>query len=337
MANDVENSANRVKQRPLRMLLVEDNPDDVELCLRLMRKTYPDVHCDVVQRPLEFARRIRTARYDVILSDYALGPWTGLDAFNLMRKAGRDVPFILLTGALGDERAIECITSGITDYVLKDHPERLAVAISRALEQRELFEQHERAERTLRESEAKFQMLAEAIPAATFIEQGTRCCYVNRAAERITGYSREELSGMNFWELLLPDSRHAVAKRATTRFDDGSVSRCEIQIRTKQRQSRWLDVTVGMFQLDGGLAALITAFDISERKRAEYELADLGNHGLSAGPRASTPDMTPLRVSGNLPKGGRQCTEFIIANCQTVLAVSLPAITSASTPKLPGS
>ena len=130
MANDVENSANRVKQRPLRVLLVEDNPDDVELCLHIMRKTYPDVHCDVVQRPLEFARRIRTAHYDVILSDYALGPWTGLDVFNLMRKAGRDLPFILLTGALGDERAIECITSGITDYVLKGHPERLAVAIS---------------------------------------------------------------------------------------------------------------------------------------------------------------------------------------------------------------
>ena len=91
---------------------------------------------------------------------------------------------------------------------------------------------------------------------------------------------------MNFWELLLPDSRDAVIKRAATRFDDDrSVSRCEIQIRTKQRQSRWLDITVGMFQLDGGLAALITAFDISERKRAEYDLADLGNHDLSARPQ----------------------------------------------------
>lgn len=75
----------------------------------------------------------------MILSDYALGPWNGVEAFNLMRKAERNTPFILVTGTLDDARAIECVQSGITDYVLKDHPERLPFAISRALEEREHF------------------------------------------------------------------------------------------------------------------------------------------------------------------------------------------------------
>ena len=116
----------------LRVLLVEDNADDALLCKRLLRTAYPGIRCDVVETPEEFAQQIRSTFYDVILSDYSLVSWTGVDAFNLMRTTGRDIPFILVTGALDDARAIECVKSGITDYILKDHPERLPFAITHA-------------------------------------------------------------------------------------------------------------------------------------------------------------------------------------------------------------
>jgi len=262
----------------LRVLIAEDNPDDAALCQRLLRKDYPEARCDVVQTPQEFSRQIRTAYYDVILADYALGPWTGVDAFNLMWNAGRDIPFILVTGALGDERAIECVKSGITDYILKDNPARLPLAISRALEERELLKAHMRAERALKESEAKFRSLAEATSAGTFVEEGQSCSYVNHAAARITGYDRLELLEMNFYEMVVPESRDIVFEKAGRPH---LTSRCELQILTKQRGARWLDVTIGMVQVEESPATLITVFDVSERKRQEKEILNLDPNRFS--------------------------------------------------------
>ncbi len=260
----------------LRILVIEDNPDDAALCQRLLRKTYPEACCKVVQAPEEFSRQIRSSYYDVILSDYALGSWTGIDAFNLMRETGRDVPFILVTGALDDARAIECVHSGITDYILKDHPERLPLAISRALEEKELLREHKRAELALKDGEEKFRMLADAISAGAFIEQESRCFYANGPAERITGYDRNELLKMSFWDLLVAESRNSVIENLTQALDDErSMFRYELRMVTKQRDSRWLDVTIGLLSLEGGPSALITAFDISERKRQEIEILKL--------------------------------------------------------------
>jgi PAS domain S-box-containing protein len=260
----------------LRVLLVEDNPDDAALSLRLLRKCYPDIHCEIVDTREQFSHQVRSTYYDVILADYALGSWNGVDAFNLMRKAGRDAPFILVTGALDDARAAECVKTGITDYILKDRPERLPLAVSRALQERELLKQHDRAERALEAGEKYFRVLADASFAATLAEKGSHCFYANRPAERITGYSRDELVGMSFWGMVAPESRQSVIGNVTQRADKDRTLRYELPIATKQRNSKWLDVTIGVFQLqENTVGTLITAFDISERKRQEKEILNI--------------------------------------------------------------
>lgn len=267
-SSELQDSPSEATQ--LRILLVEDNADDAELCLLHLRKTNKDIHIDVVSTPDTFASRLQQQVYDVVLSDYALGSWTGLDVLNQLRSERHDIPFILVTGALGEERAVECMRNGVSDYVLKGRLERLPVAISKALDEKRLRCEREHAELSLQESEAKFRALAESIPAATFIQQGTHCCYVNHAAEQITGYSREELGEMTFWQLVHPDSR----KNAVGGAPDGSGVRYELKILTKDSSTRWLDVTLTMFNHDGALAALITAFDITNRKRAEEGFAN---------------------------------------------------------------
>jgi len=146
------------------------------------------------------------------------------------------------------------------------------VAISRVLEEKNLRDENRRSENTLRESEAKFRALADAIPAAIFIEEHGKFVYVNRAAEEISGYNWDELMALSFCQLVHPDSKDAVIEHHTKRGDsEQSPYRVEIMIQPKGREPRWVDITVGTFTRDGSPATLTTAFDISERKRANRE------------------------------------------------------------------
>jgi len=133
----------------LRVLMVEDNPTDVELVLLTLRKDGFEVSSDVVQTVEEFTRRIQRTNYDLILADYNLPQWSGMEALEILRRQNLDVPLIVVTGYLGDEKAVECIKQGATDCVLKDHLARLPPSVSRALEERRLRELRRQSEKEL--------------------------------------------------------------------------------------------------------------------------------------------------------------------------------------------
>ena len=151
----------RTGGRPVRVLFIEDDPADVELSLRELSRAGFFVQADVVQTPAELADRMGAAGYDLVLVDYRLPEWTGLDALDLLRREGSSLPVILVTGVIGDEAAVECLKRGATDYVLKDHLERLPLAVRRALEDQSLREAQKRAEEALRLSEASKRSLIE--------------------------------------------------------------------------------------------------------------------------------------------------------------------------------
>jgi diguanylate cyclase (GGDEF)-like protein/PAS domain S-box-containing protein len=118
--------------------------------------------------------------------------------------------------------------------------------------------------------DANFRTLAEAIACAIFISHGKRLHYVNHAAEIITGYAREELFSMNFWDLVHPDCRELVLNRGDARH--GSARQYEVKILTKNGDERWLDISTTMIEFDGTLSSLVSAFDLTERKHAEEEV-----------------------------------------------------------------
>jgi signal transduction histidine kinase len=145
LASETENS----NDSKLRVLVVEDDPADAELTLRELRRGGFDVCSEVVQTPEEFLVRIRANCPQIVLADYNLGHWRGMEALEIIRREGLDVPLILVSGALGDVTAVECIKQGATDYVLKDSLARLPVSIRRALRDQRQRELRQRAEKNL--------------------------------------------------------------------------------------------------------------------------------------------------------------------------------------------
>jgi signal transduction histidine kinase len=133
----------------LRVLQLEDDPTDAELVLRALEKDGLAVSSDITQSAEGFLHQVRSHAYDVILADYNLPQWSGLEALALMRKEGLDIPLILVTGSLGDVTAVECIKQGATDYVLKDRLAGLSVSVQRALHEKELRQQHRQAQEAL--------------------------------------------------------------------------------------------------------------------------------------------------------------------------------------------
>jgi signal transduction histidine kinase len=133
----------------LRVLLLEDNPLDSELTLLELRNGGFTVFADVATNAEEFTQQVKTNQYHIVLADYTLPQWTGMEGLQVLRGQALDIPFILVTGSLGEEKAVECLKQGATDYILKDRISRLPLAVRRALEEKQLRQERKEAEASL--------------------------------------------------------------------------------------------------------------------------------------------------------------------------------------------
>src|ERR1700733_3003621 len=119
LAQPVAPSPESRRARALRVLYVEDSADDAKLSIRQLEQAGFSPTADIVDSPGPFAEALRSASYDVVLADNNVPGWSGMEALEMLQHHGRDVPFILVTGSLGEEPAVEFIKKGATDYVLK--------------------------------------------------------------------------------------------------------------------------------------------------------------------------------------------------------------------------
>ncbi|HXN23309.1 MAG TPA: diguanylate cyclase [Candidatus Dormibacteraeota bacterium] len=268
ISNYVE--ASGTLQAPLQLLVIEDSRDDFDLAVRALENAQLHVNAVKVASRESFTSLVATHTYDVILADYRLPGWTGIEALEFLKAQGNDTPLILVTGALGEEKAIECIKRGVADLILKNRLSALPAAVCRAISERTMRVVKKKAETSLRESEARFRTLADSIASAVLIYQGTECQYTNRTAQRLTGYSEKELLDLTSWDLVHPASRSLVVDRGLSGVRDiqGS-TRYETKILTKQGEVRVWDVTLGKIEIEGEAAGLVTALDITESKAAE--------------------------------------------------------------------
>lgn len=148
---------------PVQLLLIENDPNDIELCLNELKKEGIAARAELVQTRQEFINQVQEKPFDLILADYNLPNWKGTDAIPILQQLGVDIPVIVLTGFLGEENAVECFKLGAVDVVFKEHLARLPEAVRRALRETALrFEAHQ-AKVELAEANRKLKVQVEEL------------------------------------------------------------------------------------------------------------------------------------------------------------------------------
>ncbi|MGD9977309.1 MAG: response regulator [Bacteroidales bacterium] len=183
--------------KPVKILLLEDVETDAQLAEREVKKTIPHYELKWVDNKEDFIDALNKFCPEIIISDYQLPSFDGLSALKIKQLYRPGIPFIIFTGSINEDTAVECMKAGATDYIIKEHLKRLGPAITSALEQKEILSA---TEKELIQSEEKFHRLADNMPDIIYnvgLEPNKHFEYINPAAETITGYSISEFYSNN--------------------------------------------------------------------------------------------------------------------------------------------
>jgi len=257
----------------IRVLIVEDLPTDAELSERVVRDVLPASEFLRVETREDFLSALETFTPDVILCDFKLPDFDAMSALKLALELAPETPFIVVTGSMNEDTAVESMKAGAWDYVIKEHLKRLGPAVLGVLEQSRLRRERRLAHEALRESEARYRLLTEMSPLAIIAHIKGKIMFANPAAVLLLAASRsEDLEGKAAIDLVHPDDRGIAQERIEKILTLGSVGpgvyrwvRLDGQVITVEAVGR-------MAEKLGEMTVLTVLQDITERRRAEEAL-----------------------------------------------------------------
>ena len=187
--------------KTLKILFLEDFLPDVQINVANLRKENLEFQYRVVSTEQEFQQEVLNYQPDIVLSDFNLPQYTGLEALNFLKENHPDIPFIMVTGSLDEETAADCIKQGAWDYVIKGHIVRLGPAVKNALTRKEEIQQKERAEEDKKASEIKFEQFAQMLPEVVCeLDLEGNLIFVNEKAYEVFGYTHQQFqNGINIY------------------------------------------------------------------------------------------------------------------------------------------
>lgn len=263
-------------EKELKILVLEDIQTDAELVIFEIKKNEIKFNYKRVETEIEFREALYTYKPDIILSDYNLPQFTGMQALEIRNKLYPQIPFILVTGTLNEIIAVDCMKAGADDYILKDNLTRLGTAIKSALKKKEAIENKIIAEKALIVSEAKYQDLYDNAPdmfASIDIATGI-LIQCNQTYASKTGYTKEELLGSNHLRMYHPDSVLIVKDAMISFLEKGEVHNLELEIQRKDGSYFNVNLSATAIRDKSGKIVSTRAIfhDITERKIAEQQL-----------------------------------------------------------------
>src|ERR1051325_2002250 len=266
----------------LRILLVEDSDDDALLLLRqLKRGGYELIH-DRVDSSDDLKNALDKQGWDIVISDYAMPGFSGLDALRIVQEKGLDVPFLLVSGQIGEDMAVAAMKAGAHDYLMKDKLARLVPAVERELREAEVRRARKRADLALRESEERFRQLGENIGAVFFMSENPsddspgHVSYVSPAYERIWGRSRQEIyQNPRDWLEAVHPADLARVLESFPKMVRGEFNE-DFRIVRPDGRVRWIHLRVFPVLNDAGAVYRVAglAEDITEREESAQKLRE---------------------------------------------------------------
>ena len=246
----------------LRILNLEDELTDAELNQAMLSARWPECELVRVGTRNEFVQALEAGGFDLILSDYTIPGFDGRSALQLARERRPEVPFIFVSGTIGEDTAIEALKNGATDYVLKHRPIRLIPAVDRALKEMQERDECTRAEEAMRQSEYKYRELFESLGDGAFLadENSGKIIDTNRMAEAMIGCSRAEILGHKQNEFLALDNIRPVpgVKDHTIAF--------ECQMIPRDGQPFWVEARSTQLKLFSRPLVLRLCHDLRKRQ-----------------------------------------------------------------------
>ena len=260
-------------KKPLHVLILEDNPNDAELVVRQLEREGFSVKWTRVETEKAFREELKGSP-DLILADYVVPSFMGIDALSMKMERAPDIPLIMVSGKIGEETAVECMKLGAADYVLKDKLFRLGTAVKRALEEA-------RAYRERRQIQDELLTLSSAVKqspsTAVITDMNGNIEYVNPNFTELTGYTSREVIGKNPRILKSGETSLEEYKRLWNTITSGKAWRGEFHNKRKDGSLYWEDASISPVKnSEGGIVHFVkVAKDVTERKKAEEEIESL--------------------------------------------------------------
>jgi PAS domain S-box-containing protein len=259
----------------LRVLIVEDSEDDMLLLLRELRRGGYEPVFERVETAESMRAALAENHWDLVISDYVLPHFSGLSALEVLKASRIDIPFFLVSGQLGEDRAVEAMRAGAQDYIIKGNLARLVPAVERELRDAEVRRERSRLEGIKKEKEFIDAVLNTVDTLIFILDRDGRIVGFNRACEALSGYSFAEVKDRHCWDLLLLPEEAAGVRAVFKQLRAGDYpNRHENHWLTKSGERRFIEfsntaLTDGSGQVQYVIA---TGIDVTERRKAEEEL-----------------------------------------------------------------
>jgi PAS domain S-box-containing protein len=259
----------------LRLLIVEDCADDALLLVRELKRADYEVIFERVETAPAMLAALKQNTWDLVIADYSLPRFSGVAALQLLKSTGLDIPFVIVSGSIGEDLAVDVMKFGASDYLMKDNVKRLIPSVKRELREAEMRRRHRHAEEALHDNEArKAAIFDSAMDSIISIDHAGKIIEFNPQAERTFGYKRDEVIGQPLDELIIPPalrSRHRAGLARYLATGVSSIIGKRVELTAMRSDGSEFPVELSLTSISTNTQPMFTAYlrDLTEQKKQQ--------------------------------------------------------------------